>query len=138
MQPDDPTRAAEAREWLRKVVLDLRAAALDLNTEPPLLEDTLFHAQQAAEKSMKAFLAWYDEPFRKTHDLRVLGQQCVQLDDVLEPVLRKAARLTQYAWKYRYPGNVEPPSMEEARQALELATEVAEAIQSRLPEDVHL
>jgi HEPN domain-containing protein len=29
----------------------------------------VFHAQRAAEKAMKAFLAWHDVPFRKTHNL---------------------------------------------------------------------
>ena len=35
--------------------------------DPPLLEDALFHCQQAVEKVLKALLTWHDEPFRKTH-----------------------------------------------------------------------
>ncbi len=62
-------RAAEAREWLAKVTLDLRGAQIDLQAEPPLLEDVLFHCQQAIEKALKALLAWHDTPFRKTHSL---------------------------------------------------------------------
>jgi len=65
----DPVRAADTRAWLSKAQQDLRAAALDLTASPPLLEDTLFHCQQAVEKALKALLTWHDRPFRKTHDL---------------------------------------------------------------------
>ena len=40
---------------------------------PPLIEDALFHCQQAAEKAMKAFLTAHDTAFRKTHDLDELA-----------------------------------------------------------------
>jgi hypothetical protein len=33
-----------------------------------------FHAQQAAEKALKAFLAFHDEPFRKTHGIEEIGR----------------------------------------------------------------
>lgn len=66
MTPDD-ARAEDAGAWLQKAALDLRAAAHDLTAaDPGLWSDVLFHAQQAAEKSLKAFLAWRDVPFRKT------------------------------------------------------------------------
>ena len=48
-------RAAECREWMSKVATDLRGAQIDLAVTPPLLEDALFHCQQAVEKAFKAF-----------------------------------------------------------------------------------
>jgi HEPN domain-containing protein len=74
------------------------------------------HAQQAAEKAMKAFLAWHDVPFRKTHNLEELGQQCVALDATLSTVADLAAPLTEYAWKFRYPGEPDPSSVERPAQ----------------------
>ena len=65
---------------------------------------------------MKAFLTWHDRVFRKTHDLVELGGQCVARDTTLESVLRAAAPLTEYAWRYRYPG--EPFAL---RQGFKLA-----------------
>lgn len=53
---------------------------------------------------MKAFLAWHDRPFRKTHDLGVLGAACATIDPGLDGVAKKAAPMTEYAWKFRYPG----------------------------------
>ena len=43
-------RAAETREWLTKVALDLRGARIDLQAVPPLVEDALFHCQQTIRK----------------------------------------------------------------------------------------
>ena len=41
---------------------------------PPLPREALYHCQQAAEKALKGFLAFHDHPFRRTHDLRELGE----------------------------------------------------------------
>jgi HEPN domain-containing protein len=129
-------RVAETREWLQKGDLDRRAAEFDLTAEPPLTADVVFHAQQFAEKSLKAFLVWSDEPFRSTHNLVEIGKQCVALDVSLETLVRRAAPLSEYAWKYRYPGEPAEPELAEAQEALTLAREVYLAILGRLPPEV--
>lgn len=78
--PHDPVKVEETRSWFDKARYDLRAASVDMEAEPPLLEDALFHCQQAVEKAMKGFLSWHDQPFRKTHSLSELGVMCIQLD----------------------------------------------------------
>ena len=54
--PHDPVRIAETTAWLRRPASDLRAAAHELAADPPILDDLVFHCQQAVEKSRKAFL----------------------------------------------------------------------------------
>lgn len=132
----DPARVREAKAWLAKAAQDLRVAEHELTVEPPFVEDVLFHCQQTAEKSLKAFLAWHDRAVRKTHDLVELGQACAEIDGSLEPLLRRAAPLTEYAWKFRYPGGEGEPTLEEARGALDLAREVHRSIVDRLPQEV--
>ena len=134
MSPD--ARTAETKSWLMKAASDLRAAGYEFTAGPPLLDDIVFHAQQAVEKVLKGFLTWHDRPFRRTHDLVELGQACVDLDRALEGLLRGAAPLTEYAWRFRYPGDPEQPAEDEARTALEVAREVYKAIVSRLPPGV--
>jgi len=134
--PHDPERIAETRPWLSKATEDLRAADFELTAKPPLVADIVFHAQQAAEKAMKGFLAWHDRPFRKTHNLIEVGEACVAIDPTLDELLRRAAPLTEYAWKFRYPGEPEAPPREEAEQALAIARAVYDAILARLPEEV--
>ena len=133
--PLDPVRMAEVKGWLVKAGIDMRAAEHDRTAEPPITADMVFHAQQEVEKSLKAFLSWHDKPFRKTHNLVELGEQCSELDASLEPSLRRATILTEYAWKFRYPGEPEEPDEEEADEAVELAREVNESILDRLPKE---
>ena len=135
MRPD-PARVAETHEWLAKAALDLRAAQFEFTAQPPLTADIVFHCQQLAEKSSKAFLTWHDRPFRKTHNLVEIGQQCVALDPTLQDLMRRAASLTEYAWRFRYPGVPTEPPESEAQEALARAREVYEAILSRLPAQI--
>jgi HEPN domain-containing protein len=120
---------------LVKASEDLRAAAFELTAQPPLSSDIVFHAQQAAEKVMKGFLTWHDRPFRKTHNLVEVGEACAAVDATLEALLRRAAPLTEYAWKFRYPGEPDSPPLDEAEAALALAREVYDAILNRLPSE---
>ena len=133
--PDDPQRVAECRDWLDRAWADLDSAAILLAAARPRPDTALFHCQQAAEKAWKAFLFWHDVPFRKTHDLRELGEACAGLDAGLASLARRAEDLTQFAWLFRYPGEPEAPSHEEAGEALALARAVYEAVLARLPEE---
>jgi|SRR6266850_2882892 len=131
--PHDPARVAETREWLQKASVDLRAARIDLEANPPLVEDTLFHCQQAVEKALKSFLAWHDRPFRKTHSLEELGAASETVDPTLKSVVDLAVPLTEFAWVFRYPGDHQVPTDEEARQALDVAQRAVADVVARLP-----
>jgi HEPN domain-containing protein len=96
----------------------------------------VFHGQQAAEKTLKAFLVAHEKTFRKTHDLDELGRVATALDPTLAAVATRAIDLTPYAWRFRYPGEPEEPSRQEAEEAIALAREVYDAVVSRLPEEV--
>ena len=130
-----PEVLAEIQEWLQRAAEDLREAEHDLEAAPPLIRGAVFHCQQAAAKALKAFLTTQDYPFRKTHDLEVLGSAVTARDSSLVDVFDRAADLTPYAWRFRYPGTPDAPTIQEAREALALAREVYEAILVRLPED---
>ena len=131
--PSDPELVAETRSWLVRASEDLRAGAWELRATPPFTGDAVFHAQQAAEKSAKAFLTWNSQPFRKTHSLVTLGDACVALDATLTEAVQPAAALTDYVWRYRYPGQPTDPPAEEAISALAIAQKVFEAVLRRLP-----
>ena len=134
--PHDPARVAEARGWIVRAARDLRAAEHEFQAIPPLLDDIVFHCQQAAEKALKGFLTWHDLPFRKTHSLEELGEQCLAVDPALRANIDRAVPLTEYAWKFRCPGEMEEPSRAEAEDALATAREVYSAVVSRLPTEV--
>ena len=132
-----PETAAEARQWFQKAANDLRGADLDLAADPPLIEDALFHCQQAAEKAMKGFLTAHERVFRKTHDLDELGRACESVNATLSPLLGPARGLTVFAWEFRYPGETTVPSVEEGRDALTTARAVYETLLACLPKLNH-
>ncbi len=134
--PPEPEREADTRAWLSRAHEDLRMATVALEASPPIPGGALFHCQQAAEKALKGFLTWQGEPFRKTHSLAELGKACVALDASLEPACRAANDLTSYIWRFRYPGEPEDPSLDEARSAATTARKTYGAILSRLPGNV--
>lgn len=132
-----PEKLAEVRSWLKKAAGDLRGADIDLAAIPPFIEDLLFHCQQAAEKTMKGFLTAHDRIFRKTHDLDELASACEDIDPTLIEILNPARDLTVFAWEFRYPGEADVPSLEEARQFREIAVKVYQSILARLPQEAH-
>ena len=126
---------ANTRRWLTHARDDpILAEDAAGKGRSPFLQDALFHCQQAAEKAFKAFLTWHDIAFRKIHDLEMIGQDCLAQDPTLGAVVDQAVRLTQYAWRFRYPGAPYNPTPEEASDALSVAHQAVEAIRSRLPD----
>jgi HEPN domain-containing protein len=103
--PPDPTRIADTKAWLTKARQDLRRGEILLGAEPPDVEGALYHCQQAAEKAFKTFLTWHDLPFRRVHELDVIGGHCVDLDPTLKDLADRADILTKYAWRFRYPAH---------------------------------
>jgi HEPN domain-containing protein len=135
MTTPDPTRMAETSAWLQRTSQDMRAAAHALTADPPLLDDAVFHCQQACEKALRAFLNWNGVPYRETHDLAEIGALCVEIDPTLESIVAQAAPLTDYAWRYRYPGGPDEPSHQETSEALQVTHTVSQAIIDRLPDE---
>lgn len=95
-------------------------------------EISAYHSQQAAEKSLKAFLSVSSVPFAHTHDLVQLEAQCESVDPAFAEFIHAAQILTPYATLFRYPGGpLEPPLME-AENALQLARELLDFVRQRL------
>ena len=134
--PLDPVLVEETRGWFGKAAADLRMAALALDAEPPLLGHVVFDAQQAAEKSIKGFLVWHNQVFRRTHAIEEIGQQALAIDRSLEPMIDHAVPLSEYAWRFRYPRDPSDPSRDEAVSALAIARELHRELLARLPPEV--
>ena len=132
--PHDPARVSDTKSWLARAADDLEAAKRLLKA-PALFGAAVFHCQQAAEKALKGFLAWHDTPFRKTHDLEEVGEACIAIDATLRETIDRAIPLTEYAWKFRYPGEPEEPTREETDDALAAARDVYAAIAALLPDE---
>jgi len=122
----------EVGAWIQKAENDMRGARIDMDAAPPLIEDALFHCQQAVEKAMKAFLTAHDTSFRKTHDLDELAMACEDIDASLKETLVPARNLSIFAWEFRYPGDSVMPSEKEAYNAITTAEKVVMVVRQRI------
>jgi len=110
--------------WLQRARSDLALGRAALNVPDVFPEDACFHAQQCAEKALKALLIQRGIEFPRTHVLETLLDLLTAAGVGVPPQVDEAFVLTQYAVETRYPGEWEPVSQEEARQALDMAADV--------------
>jgi HEPN domain-containing protein len=105
--------------WAAHAEEDFTLARAALRRKQPLAFGACFHAQQCAEKYIKALLISKGADFPKTHDLLMLNNLCSNNGILLEIDPKHLNTLTDYAVRTRYPGN--DPTSEDAKEAIELA-----------------
>ena len=121
------------QSWLRKAEVDLRACEHLLSVEEEDYFASAFHAHQAAEKFLKAFLVRHQVPFRKTHDIQQLLQLASRADSSISHELASAESLTPFGVEFRYPGE-EIADLETAKGCFRQAIIVQTSILKRLQE----
>jgi len=117
-----------AQDWLKKAESEFATVELCINNVTGL-DAACFHAQQAAEKSLKAWLINHDNPFPKTHNLEELLGLCAALEPEFKNFLSEAQSLEPYAVKERYAADFWP-SLDETRIALEQARRIYDCVKS--------
>ncbi|HPD07557.1 MAG TPA: HEPN domain-containing protein [Candidatus Bipolaricaulis sp.] len=136
MKRAEAVRQEFVQNWLRKAAADLAAAQHLLTGGEHLVSSAAFHAQQTAEKALKAVLIWHQREAPRTHDLALLVDLISSEDPELAHKVRGAVSLTPYGVEARYPGELPEPSAGEVREAVNLAAEILRAVVSRLPREV--
>ena len=128
---DDATRAAVDR-WMSKAEHDIVTAIRLLGVTPALPDVVCFHAQQCAEKTLKAFLVGAGIHVERTHYLPRLLELCRGADGSFDDLVADATSLTDYAVSARYPDVEEPdPSAEEAEAATAASERVLDFVRAR-------
>lgn len=116
MPPERATPGSPA-DWMARAHSDLALARAPL-PEGAFYEDLCFHAQQAAEKAIKAVYRAHSLAFRYTHDLQDLLDGLKQKPVSVPREVEAASDLTGFAWETRYPGLAEPVTPDEYHAAL--------------------
>ena len=132
MTAPDPDILAAVAEWISFADEDLSFARLGLGasgTRPFRL--IAYHAQQCAEKSLKAYLVLKGVEFPYTHSIRALLGLCAEHAGWPES-LRDAETLSPYAVAPRYPGVRTVVSERQAVHAVGLAARVLDLVRNEL------
>ena len=119
-------------EWSARAEHDLRVAEFLLTMPDPPPESIGFHAQQCAEKALKALLTLRRVRFERRHDLNYLIDLCAPLDPAFEQLRSDADELTPYAVEYRYPDALPLLSLATASSTVETATRIYTFVLNRL------
>ncbi len=113
------TEVNDPRTWAKQAEEDFILARAALKRKQPLASGACFHAQQCAEKYIKALLISKGADFPKTHDLLMLNNLCSAAGIFLEIDQKHLNTLSDYAVRTRYPGDT--PTVNDAKEAIELA-----------------
>lgn len=123
MPPHRSTSPASPEEWLKHARSDLKVARISEGQEEIFPEQVCFHAQQAAEKAIKAvFLAnKIDFPF--VHEIKILHDILENAGVIIPGNVRDSSKLTPYASETRYPGDFRDIDAKEVAEAIQIAEE---------------
>ena len=132
MRPPEEARRRILADWLRKANADLDLAEHLLSEGAGFPNAIAFHSQQAVEKYLKATLARRQIEFPKTHELARLLKLVATVDADLAASLDDVIVLTPYGVALRYPDDRPDATPTEAREAVELAQKVRDAVTKRL------
>lgn len=92
-------------EWVDKAEGDFATAGRELQVKVnPNYDAVCFHAQQCAEKYLKARLQEASIFFGKTHDLSTLLDLLLPVEASWDALRADLQALTVFAVSYRYPG----------------------------------
>ena len=122
MPPERPVPGSPG-DWLLRARSDLALARVSL-PDDTFYEDLCFHAQQAAEKAIKAIYRAHLREFRYTHDIADLLNGLKGEGIEIPEELQETVELTGFARQARYPGTREPTTEAEYRRAVTQAEAV--------------
>ncbi|MDI6751979.1 MAG: HEPN domain-containing protein [bacterium] len=120
--------------WIKKAESDITNLTTMMESGKSL--DTIcFHAQQAAEKYLKAFLCFNGVLFPKTHDIEELLDLCATIDNRFSDLVEETIFLTDYAVELRYDFEFWPEE-EDVSAAFEATNKIKQLVLSILPEGI--
>ncbi len=121
--------------WLIKADNDLKVAEneLKLSVEDMVTDAICFHAQQAVEKYLKAYLITKNIDFGRTHNLEFLLKLCTGQDPEFQQIDVKD--LSFYAVQVRYPDEFYIPSVDETQEYVEIARSVRKFVLEKLEDN---
>jgi HEPN domain-containing protein len=118
-------------EWVAKAEADSTTARRELRArKAPNYDAACFHAQQCAEKYLKARLQEDGIAFPRTHDLVVLLNLIHIPDPALTALLADLQLLTAFGVAFRYPGASADRAM--ARDAVSRCLAIRTAVRRSL------
>jgi HEPN domain-containing protein len=121
----------ETSEWVQKAEGDMKTAQREFTVlEEPNHDAVCFHAQQCAEKYLKARIIEEGLQVTRTHDLEVVLNQLLLFEAGLTDLMQAVRILSAMAVEVRYPGMA--ADEDDAAEALRSSEKIRNAIRISL------
>ena len=118
-------------EWVAKAEGDFLTAGRELRArKSPNYDAVCFHAQQCAEKYLKAVLQDNERNIPKVHNLIELMLLCEEIDNSFEMLRADLVTMERFSVRVRYPG--ESAEKEDAQFAYVAADTTRKFIRAKL------
>lgn len=123
--------AERARTWIAYSRADLGGARLLIGSSelPPWM--AAFHAQQCAEKALKAFLVMHLDDVPLTHNIQRLLDECSAFANWPENH-QDAASLTAFGVGMKYPSQLKDVTRDIAEESIRIAAQVLSTVETVL------
>jgi HEPN domain-containing protein len=121
------------RAWLAKAGSDALNIQNNLAAVQVPWDTVCYHAQQAVEKTLKAYLVFHRRPLLRTHDLVALLAACCEVEPALAELDETCRRLNAFAVEARYPSDIYEPTEPDAREAVAALDRVRRTVLAFLP-----
>ncbi len=118
--------------WLSVARNGLKSSKILSEGPDPVPDTAIYHTQQCAEKSLKAYLAFKQHSIEKTHDLVFLVDLCSGYDSDFKDLTDDAETLNPYSTLFRYPDLALEPEMEDVKEAVQLAEKFLKFVEKKI------
>src|SRR5512133_1327245 len=119
------------RNWLYRADEDIAVIDSLFIADPAFYSSTIcFHAQQAVEKYLKAFLVYHNVDFPRTHDVDFLLIECKKIDSTDFNV--DLGSLSDFGVNIRYPDDFYIPDKEETVQYHDTAHAIQKIVEKKI------
>ncbi len=126
--------------WMRKALSDLQTAEILARPESEHPDTGVYHCQQAAEKALKAFLAFEDLAIKKTHEVDELVALALTKEPAFHSIRDDADVVSPFATRFRYPSIADSdlePTESDFVEALAAARRIYDFVLSVPPPETH-
>ncbi|MDR2618613.1 MAG: HEPN domain-containing protein [Treponema sp.] len=94
-------------EWMQIADDDFDAAKILNESDRKHYEVICYHCSQAVEKYLKGYLSYNDIIPQKTHNLLLLNEICIGIDNNFENIRTECSLLNRFTNEIRYPHRIE-------------------------------
>ena len=119
------------KNWLIRANEDIAVINNLFNSDPSFYASSIcYHAQQAVEKFLKAFLVFHSVDFKKTHDVDFLLAECKEIEPNGFDI--DLGSLADFSISLRYPDDFYVPDKKETIKYRDIAIEVKKIMERKI------